>query len=91
MKPINTSGIEADNYEADQYILVGDAMRGAPRGWYQCLSYGTADGQTIWNGRCVLLDSSLTILKENSYCVPQPSADISAAERSAMMHCLVNA
>ena len=88
---LRSIGIEADNYKADQYILIGDAMRGVPRGWYQCLSYGTADGHTTWNGHCVLLSSSLAILKENSYCVPQPSGDISAAERSIMIRCLANA
>ena len=88
---LRSAGVEADNYQAEQYILLGDATRGAHRGWYHCSSYGTADGQTTWNGHCVLLNSGLAILKENSYSVPQPSANISAAERSVLMRCLTHA
>jgi hypothetical protein len=88
---LRSAGVEADSYQAEQYILLGDATRGAPRGWYHSSGYGTADGQTTWSGHCVLLNPSLAILKENSYCVPLPSADISAAERLVLMQCLTHA
>jgi hypothetical protein len=89
---LNANGMEDAVYcDAGQYILVGDATRGVPRGWYHQLSYGTADGRTTWNEHCVLLDSNLDVIRENFVSMPQPSVDISAAERSILMRCVINA
>lgn len=88
---MRSNGIDADNYDAEQFILIGDSLRGAPRGWYHQSRYSTADGRTLWHEDCALLTSELAILKEASIAEPMPPSPSSDQERAILMRCLANA
>ena len=88
---MRSNGIDADNYDAEQFILIGDSLRGTPRGWYRQSRYSTADRRILWCEDCALLSSELAILKEASIAEPMPASPNSDQERGILMRCLANA
>jgi hypothetical protein len=88
---LRAAGIDAFNYDAEQYLLLGDSTRGVPRGWYHCPTYCNADGRTLWREHCVMVDSDMQVIKESSRTEPKPPFVTDAAERALLMRCLRDA
>ena len=85
------SELDADPYQAEQFMLVGAPDRALPRGWYQRAGYDTADGKHVWTMHCVELTSACGFIRESFIREPKPAAVTDAAERSMLIRCLTHA
>lgn len=83
--------MEVDSYDAEQYSIIGDARRGAPRGWYHHSTYSMADGRTTWQEHCVLLDENLKVVRQGVASEIKPAQVTSESEEKLLMRALASA
>ena len=88
---LQASGIVACNYDADQFILLGNRDRAIARGWYHHAGYCTSDGRTYWTEHCVMINTEMALLKEVFIEEPEPAEVTTQSERSFLMRCLATA
>lgn len=88
---LRNDGMDVDSYDAEQYHLVGDSRRGSPRGWYRHADYSTADGHTLWQEHCVLLDQNMKPIREGFASERKPAQVTAESEKELLMRALAGA